>query len=76
MDHYKNIKAWPFVEAKKLLEKIDNIEGDNPIIFETGYGPSGLPHIGTFGEVVRTIMVKNAFEKLTNNSRKTKLICF
>tara|TARA_B100001559_G_C16493516_1_gene619610 strand:- start:139 stop:1731 length:1593 start_codon:yes stop_codon:yes gene_type:complete len=76
MDYYKNIKAWPFVEAKKLLEKIDNIEGDNPIIFETGYGPSGLPHIGTFGEVVRTIMVKNAFEKLTNNLRKTKLICF
>ena len=37
MDHYKNIKAWPFVEAKKLLDKIDNIEGDNPIIFETGY---------------------------------------
>ena len=76
MDHFENIKAWPFVEAKKLLEKIDKIEDDKPVVFETGYGPSGLPHIGTFGEVARTIMVKNAFEEITNNSKKTKLICF
>ncbi len=76
MDNYKNIKAWPFIEAQKLLEKIDKMDSDDFIIFETGYGPSGLPHIGTFGEVVRTIMVKNAFEEITNNSKKTKLICF
>ena len=76
MDHFENIKAWPFVEAKKLLEKIDKIEDNEPVVFETGYGPSGLPHIGTFGEVARTIMVKNAFEEITNNSKKTKLICF
>ena len=76
MDHFENIKAWPFVEAKKLLEKIDKIGDNEPVVFETGYGPSGLPHIGTFGEVARTIMVKNAFEEITNNSKKTKLICF
>ena len=71
MDHFENIKAWPFVEAKKLLEKIDKIGDNEPVVFETGYGPSGLPHIGTFGEVARTIMVKNAFEEITNNSKKT-----
>ena len=76
MDHFENIKAWPFAEAKKLLEKINKIEDNEPVVFETGYGPSGLPHIGTFGEVARTIMVKNAFEEITNNSKKTKLICF
>ena len=76
MDDYENIRAWPFIEAKKLLDKIDKVEVDKPIVFETGYGPSGLPHIGTFGEVARTIMVKNAFEKITNNSKATKLICF
>ncbi len=74
MDHFENIKAWPFVEAKKLLEKIDKIEDNEPVVFETGYGPSGLPHIGTFGEVARTNIVRNAFEVLTE--RKTKLICF
>ena len=44
-------------------------------MFETGYGPSGLPHIGTFGEVVRTTMVRRAFEALTGGAYKTRLIC-
>ena len=47
MDHFENIKAWPFVEARKLLEKIDKIDDNETVVFETGYGPSGLPHIGT-----------------------------
>ena len=47
---------------------------DRPVLFETGYGPSGLPHIGTFGEVVRTSMVRQAFEMLTG--RPTRLVCF
>ena len=47
-----------------------------PVIFETGYGPSGLPHIGTFGEVARTAMVRHAFEVLTEGRHKTRLVCF
>ena len=53
--------AWPFVEAKKILkDRKQYIEKKNKIILQTGYGPSGLPHIGTFGEVARTSMVVNA----------------
>ena len=66
-------KAWPFVEARTLLKRIEK-SGKDHVLFETGYGPSGLPHIGTFGEVVRTTMVRQAFESLTG--RKTRLICF
>ena len=59
--------AWPFVEAKKILrERKKSIEKKNKIILQTGYGPSGLPHIGTFGEVVRTSMVVNALNYLTD----------
>ncbi len=59
--------AWPFVEAKKILkERKKYIEKKNKIILQTGYGPSGLPHIGTFGEVARTSMVVNALNELTD----------
>ena len=59
--------AWPFVEAKKVLrERKKNIEKKGKIILQTGYGPSGLPHIGTFGEVARTSMVVNALDQLTD----------
>ena len=59
--------AWPFVEAKKILrERNKNIEHKGKIILQTGYGPSGLPHIGTFGEVARTSMVVNALNNLTD----------
>ena len=59
--------AWPFVEAKKILrERKNNIESKGKIILQTGYGPSGLPHIGTFGEVARTSMVVNALNHLTD----------
>ena len=73
------LKAWPFQEALRIIKNHGdftnfNIPQKKYILFETGYGPSGLPHIGTFGEVVRTTMVKNAFEALLNC--KTKLITF
>ena len=59
--------AWPFVEAKKILrERIKYINQKGKIILQTGYGPSGLPHIGTFGEVARTSMLVNALNKLTD----------
>ena len=67
------IKSWPFEEAKKLAIRLKNGE-NKTCIFETGYGPSGLPHIGTFGEVLRTCMVIKAFKKLTNID--AKLIVF
>ncbi len=59
--------AWPFIEAKKILkERKKNIEKKGKIVLQTGYGPSGLPHIGTFGEVARTSMVVNALNHLTD----------
>lgn len=74
----RSARAWPFELARTLLKRIEkqkNRNPDSPVIFETGYGPSGFPHIGTFGEVVRTTMVKRAFEALTDNKFKTSLIC-
>jgi len=68
-------RAWPFEEARKLLKRLG---GKDPakghVLFETGYGPSGLPHIGTFGEVARTTMVRRAFECLCDVP--TRLLCF
>ncbi len=71
----QNAKAWPFVEAKKLVNRIKRT-GQKKVIFQTGYGPSGLPHIGTFGEVARTTMVRTAFHLLTKGEIESKLICF
>ncbi|MEZ5898031.1 MAG: lysine--tRNA ligase [Hyphomicrobiaceae bacterium] len=73
-----NAKAWPFEEARKLIKRLDRLPDgkDKTVLFETGYGPSGLPHIGTFGEVARTTMVRHAFELLTEGKRKTRLLCF
>ncbi|MEM9723846.1 MAG: lysine--tRNA ligase [Pseudomonadota bacterium] len=68
-------KAWPFEEARKILKRL---KGKDPakghVLFETGYGPSGLPHIGTFGEVARTTMVRRAFEALSDIP--TRLVAF
>jgi len=71
-------RAWPFEEARRLIERLDRLPGgkDKVVLFETGYGPSGLPHIGTFGEVARTTMVRHAFELLTEGKRTTRLLCF
>src|ERR671918_1759327 len=67
--------AWPFEEAKKIVARLKRQPKDE-VIFETGYGPSGLPHIGTFGEVARTTMVRHAFRVLTDDKVKTRLIAF
>ena len=67
--------AWPFEEAKKLVQRVERT-GQKEVLFETGYGPSGLPHIGTFGEVARTTMVRHAFETMTGGAIKTKLLAF
>ncbi len=74
-------KAWPFQEAQKLLKRYpDGAKPDgSPILFETGYGPSGLPHIGTFQEVLRTTLVRRAFEALIGarpEDGKTRLVAF
>jgi lysyl-tRNA synthetase class 1 len=73
-DIASDAKAWPFAEARNLLQRLEKTGGKDVVVFETGYGPSGLPHIGTFGEVVRTTMVRHAFETMTG--AKTRLICF
>jgi lysyl-tRNA synthetase class 1 len=67
-------KAWPFQEARALIKRLERVKKDGPVVFETGYGPSGPPHIGTFGEVARTTMVRRAFELMTG--RQTRLISF
>ncbi|TDT74141.1 lysyl-tRNA synthetase class I [Litoreibacter halocynthiae] len=68
-------KAWPFVEARTLLKRYEKGAPEKGyVLFETGYGPSGLPHIGTFGEVARTTMIRRAFEVISDIP--TRLICF
>ncbi|MEM8596883.1 MAG: lysine--tRNA ligase [Pseudomonadota bacterium] len=68
-------KAWPFEEARKLAKRFEKKPPEKGyVLFETGYGPSGLPHIGTFGEVARTTMVRRAFEAISDIP--TRLICF
>ena len=69
-------KAWPFEEARKIIARYEKGGYPETVLFETGYGPSGLPHIGTFGEVARTSMVRHAFKVLTEGRVKTKILCF
>jgi lysyl-tRNA synthetase, class I len=75
--------AWPFEQAKQIVARLKKApkEGSkeavkDEVLFETGYGPSGLPHIGTFGEVARTTMVRHAFRVLTDDKIKTRLLAF
>jgi lysyl-tRNA synthetase, class I len=68
-------KAWPFELARALRDRVVKSGKTGPVVFETGYGPSGLPHIGTFGEVVRTTMVRQAFHALTGDTIPTALYC-
>lgn len=69
-------KAWPFEEARKLLKRYPGGKPDgSPVLFETGYGPSGLPHIGTFQEVLRTTLVRRAYEVLSGGA-STRLVAF
>jgi lysyl-tRNA synthetase, class I len=68
-------KAWPFEEARRILKRYEaKAPEKGHVLFETGYGPSGLPHIGTFGEVARTTMIRRAFEIISDIP--TRLICF
>ena len=68
-------KAWPFEEARRILKRFQNKPPEKGyVLFETGYGPSGLPHIGTFGEVARTTMIMRAFQELSD--LPTRLVCF
>lgn len=67
--------AWPFEQARTLVKRLEK-SGKGSALFQTGYGPSGLPHIGTFGEVARTSMVRHAFEELTGGKIPTKLLVF
>ncbi len=70
-------RALEMIAAGRIDEALRDFEGlDRAVIFETGYGPSGLPHIGTFGEVARTTMVRQAFEAMTGGAWPTRLICF
>jgi lysyl-tRNA synthetase class 1 len=64
----EHAKAWPFEEARQLLDRVGKggVPEKGYVLFQTGYGPSGLPHIGTFGEVARTLMVRHAFEQLSD----------
>ncbi|NJM51627.1 MAG: lysine--tRNA ligase [Sphingomonadales bacterium] len=72
----QNSKAWPFEEARRLVKRFPNGKADgSPMLFETGYGPSGLPHIGTFNEVLRTTMVRRAYELMTGGA-PTRLVAF
>jgi lysyl-tRNA synthetase class 1 len=73
----RDSNAWPFDEARKLLARLEKLPArPETVLFETGYGPSGLPHIGTFGEVARTTMVRHAFCALTEDKWPTRLVCF
>src|SRR6202047_4523281 len=67
--------AWPFEQAKAIVARLKKQPKDE-VLFETGYGPSGLPHIGTFGEVARTTMVRHAFRVLTDDKSKTRRLAF
>ncbi len=74
MTDYSACKAWPFEEARKLVKRYEKAPpAKGYVLFETGYGPSGLPHIGTFGEVARTSMVRHAFTAMSDIP--TKLFC-
>jgi lysyl-tRNA synthetase class 1 len=70
----EKLKSWPFKEAERIIKASKRSGTPDVQVFETGYGPSGLPHIGTFAEVARTTWVKRAYEHLTGN--KTRLIAF
>ncbi len=80
-DMMQSSKAWPFEQARALVKRLMIKEKrgtphTGPVIFQTGYGPSGLPHIGTFGEVARTSMVRQAFMALTDGQYETQLIAY
>src|SRR4051812_24113841 len=68
--------AWPFEEARKLVARREKAGRPAPVLFEPGYGPAALPHIGPFGEVARPSMARPAFGALTADTVPTRLLCF
>ena len=72
--NYSKINAWPFSEACRVKSKVSKISNKKTVNFETGYGPSGDPHIGTFAEVLRTNMIRNCLDEMCDYS--TELITF
>ena len=70
--------SWAFVEARNLRDRLNKIgssaglDGEIPVLFETGYGPSGLPHIGTFGEVARTNVVRQRYNRMVKKTQKAE----
>lgn len=71
----KKLKSWPFQEAEKLVKSASRGPAPSPALFQTGFGPSGLPHIGTFAEVARTTWVRRAYEHLTGNETRLYAFC-
>jgi lysyl-tRNA synthetase class 1 len=69
------LDLWPYEEARKLADRVRVYESDRPVVFQSGFGPSGLPHLGTMGEVLRPSYVRHAFQVL-GNQRPTRLIVF
>ena len=67
-------RLWPYEEARKLQQRVDNYESGRAVVFESGFGPSGLPHLGTMGEVLRPSYVRHAFA--AENQRPCRLIVF
>ena len=67
------INSWPFQEARLIKKKINKKPDKGYILFQSGYGASGLPHIGTFGEVTRTRMIMNAFSKISDTPTNTRV---
>ncbi len=71
----KEALSWPFAEARKIKARLEKHDQPDPVVFETGFGPSGLPHIGTFAEVARTVFVRNAFEEITGRHAVIYAFC-
>ena len=71
----KKLKSWPFKEAERIAKAKERSDTDSPALFQTGFGPSGLPHIGTFAEVARTTWVRRAYEHLTGNETRLYAFC-
>jgi lysyl-tRNA synthetase, class I len=69
------LDLWPYEEARRLAERVAAYESSRPVIFESGFGPSGLPHLGTMGEILRPSYVRHAFE-ITGNRRPTRFVVF
>src|SRR5271163_4145501 len=74
-DHSSELTLWPYEEARKLAERVARYAPDRPVVFQSGFGPSGLPHLGTMGEVLRPSYVRQAF-RLLGYDRPDRFVVF